>query len=872
MSTNGSGVSITGELKSAVDVNQYTVFLRAGEHYELYAGGQDTGDSSFISDPKISISGFGQSASDDDGGAGVDAALHFTPTVSGAYTVTVENLASDSGKYSLVVTNQSFEADLNANPGSSLGVLRLAEDDVLVSQIEFPQDADLVSVQLFGGNTYTIQARGGATGDGSLSDPFLELFDQSGHVITVDDDSGAGANSQITFTAPGTGLFFVRVSGFGDNIGSYELEVIHAPTNVDVVPDSPANTDFMIMPGATIQGSIDSAGDEDAYRIEVTKGVLYEFNMVSAGNGGSGLPDPRLELLDASGNIVTFNDDGSGLNAKLFFIAPDSGVYFIRAGSSGDAAVKTGNYNLSVNVLSTGPSPLQAIASNQDATYSETITGSGDSDVLSGGAGSDFIDGGLGIDVVDYSASASAVAVNLSTGIAIGAATGLDHLSNLEFVRTGSGNDAITGDDQSNNLDGGAGNDTLRGGLGNDFLAGGSGQDTASYSQATSAVAVNLATGTASGGEGNDGLQSIENVEGSSAGDDTLVGSIGANKLFGLNGNDTLSGGDGNDSLDGGLGDDSLEGGAANDTLVGGAGRDALLGGSGNDLLDGGPGGNLPGPADGDDLNGEEGNDTLIGGAENDTLGGGGGNDSLEGGDGDDAVGGEDGNNTVNGGDGNDLLSAGSGLNLLNGGAGDDFFNFVLAGTTVSGGAGIDTVNAAVSLTLAGDVENLTIAEVGNINGTGNALANVMTGNSDNNTLSGLGGTDTLVGGGGNDTLIGGAGKDALTGGGGLDVMKYNALSDSGTTFAARDAINTFAHGDKIDLSAIDAKTNIGGNQAFTFVTNFTGQAGQVQFDVVAANSFLITADVNGDSVADFSLNLFTSPGFGTLQAFDFIL
>ena len=46
------------------------------------------------------------------------------------------------------------------------------------------------------------------------------------------------------------------------------------------------------------------------------------------------------------------------------------------------------------------------------------------------------------------------------------------------------------------------------------------------------------------------------------------------------------------------------------------------------------------------------------------------------------------------------------------------------------------------------------------INGTGNALANLITGNSAANVLSGLDGNDRLIGYGGNDTLIGGAGDD----------------------------------------------------------------------------------------------------------------
>ena len=94
------------------------------------------------------------------------------------------------------------------------------------------------------------------------------------------------------------------------------------------------------------------------------------------------------------------------------------------------------------------------------------------------------------------------------------------------------------------------------------------------------------------------------------------------------------------------------------------------------------------------------------------------------------------------------------------GGAGHDIYVVDNGGDVVdeSGGDGTDTVQAAISFSLAdsvhaiGDIENLTLLGSAAINGTGNALANVLIGNAGNNMLAGLGGADTLDGGAGIDT------------------------------------------------------------------------------------------------------------------------
>lgn len=257
-----------------------------------------------------------------------------------------------------------------------------------------------------------------------------------------------------------------------------------------------------------------------------------------------------------------------------------------------------------------------------------------------------------------------------------------------------------------------------------------------------------------------DGL--FEHVVGGD-GRDRLIGSDGANRLHGNRGADTIYGLDGTDELHGGAGNDFLDGGAGRDTLFGGAGNDTYVVDTSGDRvfetttkssgIDAGGIDTVRSTAS-FSLNAHAGvqfveNLTLSGTAHINGTG-----NALA-----NILTGNAGNNVLNGGAGDDTMIGGAGNDTyIVDTAGDRVFETRTLSSTIDAG-GIDTVRSAVTFRLDTDagvrfVEHLVLTGSGNIDATGNALANRLTGNAGDNVLDGGAGDDTMFGGAGNDTYI----------------------------------------------------------------------------------------------------------------------
>jgi predicted extracellular nuclease len=200
---------------------------------------------------------------------------------------------------------------------------------------------------------------------------------------------------------------------------------------------------------------------------------------------------------------------------------------------------------------------------------------------------------------------------------------------------------------------------------------------------------------------------------------------------------------------------------------------------------------------------------------------------------------------------------------------------FEYAGTpTLQGTEATNIINGTVNDDIIHAYGGNDIINAGNgddivVSGGGNDL---ITGGNGSDTLYGGSGNDHIRGDNGNDVLIGGLGSDFLVGGNGSDTFRFLSIADSPSSNPAdRDSIMDFKpNNDVIDLSAIDANVNLAGNQAFIYIgsTAFSNVAGQLRYI-----NGVLSADVDGDGVADFEVTLLTqsasNPGLGIS---DFIL
>lgn len=610
--------------------------------------------------------------------------------------------------------------------------------------------------------------------------------------------------------------------------------------------------------------------------------------------GGAGNDTYIVDLVAPPANITV-----NGILQDIITESASAGNDTIELRGSGSTTVA---HTLSLSLANQNVENIDASATGNTllnlngSSAGNVLTGNNANNILNGLAGADTMIGGTGNDtyvvdnaddVVTESAAAGTDTIQSSVNF------NLSTVANIEkLVLTGSGaltatgaagNDHITGNSGANTIIGGAGVDTMIGGEGNDTYYVDNASDVVTETS-TSATQIDTIITTFSYV-----LAATSYVENLTLVDlaTTATGNARNNALTGNELNNTLTGGAGNDTLDGGTGTDRLVGGTGSDTYYVNDATDVIV--EVNNVVAGINSGGKDTVIASYNYTLADGTTAALTQLENLTLAGvattGAGNklgNILRANDLGNSLDGKAGNDTLYGGDGTDTLIGGTGSDVYFVDSTDDI---VTEGTGNVGDA--DTVNTAVTYTLAANIEKLILTGTGDIEGTGNDSNNTITGNSGANALNGGIGNDTITGGNGNDTLTGGAGGDNLSGGNQDDTYHVNlkvvagvaslqdvVIEGSGAS-AGNDTIiidNTSANVNVNNIVLAANVENLDASASGSSKLNFTGNASN---NSIIGNDFTNklnggTATANGNDTLDGGLGNDTLTGGSGSDVFVF--
>ena len=463
------------------------------------------------------------------------------------------------------------------------------------------------------------------------------------------------------------------------------------------------NTSGILNINSVSEGSIETVGDRDWFRIDLTSGQQIQIdlfgrtstrldtshdriNHICNGNctlgGGSEPPefifnrldnplsDSLLRLYNSNNELVASDDDsGEGLFSSLTFTATDSGEYYASAASYGD--YYTGNYSISASLLSETviDDYLDNSSTSGNLIFDTTINGildfEGDRDwfainVSNGDNVKIDLDGislsDTFLRLFDYQGNLIQFNDDGGNGLnssleftatydgkyyASAASYGDFYTGNYSILATKANESNVLGSDENDYLIGFEGDNTYQFGMGYDVI---------DYSNLSESITLSNGGTVDKGSLGTDTfLDFYDKIIATNSSNDLIDGFTNGGLISSLEVNLMENNLIINDLP--GIGSKILEienfenisGTSNSDTLIGNSSRNILNGNSGDDFL-----------------SGEAGRDNLDGGLGDDFLYGGLGRDNLDGGLGDDFLYGGGSRDLLFGGDGNDTFFFGS--------------------------------------------------------------------------------------------------------------------------------------------------------------------------------------------------------------------
>jgi trimeric autotransporter adhesin len=657
-------------------------------------------------------------------GAGGDVSIFNT----GALTITpIDGLAAanSGGAADVIVAGGALTVAGNVTAGINVllqtqDTAAAGEDLTVLGGVTVQSTA--APIQLVAGDNLTLQA-------GSTMQTASNIQAQ---VDFTGGDPGVGGTGTFNGTLIGSPIDFF---GQADNdilIGSAANEVFHGGTGADTMQGGGGSDTYFVDNAGDVVTEGANAGTDTVnssinYALPANVEGLVLLGSSDLQGYGNGLVNT---VIGNSGNNLIDGGIGAdtmvGLGGSDSYFVDNAGDVATESGNAGsDTVYSTVNYTLSANIenlVIQGSADLQGYGNG----LVNAIFGNTGSNLIDGGGGADSMTGGAGNDTYFVDNIADSAFENANEGNdTVFASVDYTLSANVEnLIMQGSADLQGYGNGLANVIYGNSGNNLINGGGGPDLMVGGAGNDTYFFDNIADSAFENTS-------EGNDtvfvsvnyGLAAdVENLIIQGSADLQGYGSNQANVIYGNSGNNLINAGGGIDLMVGGAGNDTYFVDDPGDSCfeVPGQGNDAVFAFCNYGLA-----------AD---------VETLVLQSSADYQGY--GNNQV---------------NTLYGNSGNNLLNGGGGADAMQGGAGNDTYFVDNVGDVVfesaNEGSG-DTVLSGVSYTLTANVEALVLQGAGNLNGTGNGIANSLFGNTGDNTLDGGGSSDQLTGNAGNDTFV----------------------------------------------------------------------------------------------------------------------
>ena len=334
------GSTLSGTVQVPGDVDMFQVRLFAGTTYQLDLTQQGGAQYNY---QQLELDGPDGRPVDNPGLSGRHA-FSYTPSVTGIYTLAVNDTVQAPSAYTISVTLAPDDYGATLATAGALAV----DGAALAGTLDTGGgDRDWFTLSLDAGQTYWARLMYPAGSFGGLGGTVMKVIDPSGKVLAT--TAGMNPSDATGYIVPivpsGRGVYTLEVSGGQDSSKvAYQVKVQHG--TVDDVGNDPAHAAPLALDTQTA-GKLELPTDRDAYKLHVEAGNVYRFEVHGTDADVAWKNSVTLDGRDSSNDTLSFNQLLNGYSRQdVLYRASSTGDIYLLVGQQSYNAVQTGSYSL----------------------------------------------------------------------------------------------------------------------------------------------------------------------------------------------------------------------------------------------------------------------------------------------------------------------------------------------------------------------------------------------------------------------------------------------------------------------------------------------------------------------------------------------